>query len=251
MIKVHHLNCTTFNLRFARLFDGHGKIFDGGLSCVTHCLLVETASAGLVLIDTGFSIQDANNPKRVPPIFHFAFRPPWKSEETVLASIKALGFSPEEVHHILLTHLDIDHASGLVDFPWAKAHVYSEELQSALSGKSIKDRLRYNRIRIKNHEHWEGHDHMVGDTWYGLKKVHPIKELGNDFAFVPLAGHSAGHGGIAIHTDDEWMLHAGDAYMMHTELRPLPDGPSNTGLFQSFIADNQRVYASYYVLFCG
>ncbi len=239
-MKVHHLNCTTFNLRFAKTFDGKRSIFDGSLSCVTHCLLIETQNAGLVLIDSGFSIQDAITPGRVSPIFRFTFRPPWAIEETALTNIKMLGYSPKDVRHILLTHLDCDHANGLYDFPWATAHVYNEEMKSALFGKSLQNRLRYNCQRLKQHENWEVYNNNVGDNWNGLKNVCAVKGLGDEFAIVPLPGHSVGHGGILIRANDGWILHAGDAYIMHSELEPAPYGPANTGLFQPIMESDGK-----------
>jgi glyoxylase-like metal-dependent hydrolase (beta-lactamase superfamily II) len=235
---IRHLNCTTFRLRFARTFDGQRGMFDPHLTCVTHCLLVETSNAGLVLVDTGFSTQDIHDPRRVSPIFHFVFRPPWKREETALAGIQALGLSPQDVRHIILTHLDYDHANGLADFPWATAHVYATELHAAQSGQSLRDRLRYDRSRLSAHSHWASYGADGGDTWYGLQGLCPIKALGDDFALVPLAGHSTGHCGVAVRSEQGWLLHAGDAYMQHAELQPAPDGPARTGLFQPIMQDD-------------
>lgn len=240
-MKIHHLNCTTLNLRFAKIFDGQRNVFDGSLSCVTHCILVESNNAGLVLVDASFSIQDSANPRQVPFVFRFLFRPPWKADETAITNIKKLGYSPRDVRHVLLTHLDYDHANGLIDFPWATAHVYDLEVKSALSGKSMQDLLRYNRIRLKKHDKWEIYNTTIGDSWHGLNKVSPIKGLDNDFAIVPLIGHSAGHAGIAIRADNGWLLHAGDAYMMHAELQASPVGPSHSGLFHFLMKDNGRL----------
>ena len=106
IIKIHHLNCTTFRLRFARAFDGQMGFFDTHLTCVTHCLLVETSNAGLVLVDTGFGMQDIDDPRCVTPIFHFVFRPPWKRGETAHAGIRALGLDPRDVRHIPIMQSD-------------------------------------------------------------------------------------------------------------------------------------------------
>lgn len=240
IVKIHHLNCTTFRHRFARAFDAHRRIFDSHLISVSHCLLVETSDAGLVLVDTGFSTQDVNDPRRVPPLFHFVFRPPWKREETAFAGIQALGLDPHDVRHIILTHLDYDHANGLADFPWATAHTYTIELQATQSGQSLRGHVRYNRSQLRAHAHWESYDSDGENTWYGLQGVCPIKALGDDFALIPLVGHSLGHCGVAVRSKQGWLLHAGDAYMVHAELQPAPDGPGCTGLFQPIMQDNGK-----------
>ena len=245
MINVHHLNCTTFRLRFARTFDGQRSLWDSHLTCVTHCLVVETSQAGLVLVDTGFSLKDVEHPGRVSPIFHFVFRPPWKPEETALAGIRALGLNPQDVRHIVLTHLDYDHAAGLADFPWATAHVDERELEAVRSGHSLQDRLRYDRPRLNQHAHWKSYADSGGDNWYELQAVHPIEALGDDFALAPLPGHSPGHCGVLVRGPQGWLLHAGDAYMQRAELQPAPLGPARTGVFQPVMqADGQARKAS-------
>ena len=232
IVQIHHLNATTFRLRFARTFDGRRRIFDNQLTCVTHCLLLETTLAGLVLVDTGFSAQDVKDPRRVSPIFHFVFRPPWKPEETAIAGIRQLGLDPQDVRHIVLTHLDCDHAAGLSDFPWAAAHVDALELQAARSGHTLQDHLRYDRPRLSQHAHWESYDHSGGDIWHGIQAVRSIRALGDEVALVPLPGHSPGHCGVAVCGPQGWQLHAGDAYMQRAELQPPPLGPASTGVFQ-------------------
>jgi glyoxylase-like metal-dependent hydrolase (beta-lactamase superfamily II) len=154
--------------------------------------------------------------------------------------IEALGLAPQDVRHIILTHLDIDHAAGIIDFPWATVHVYAPELHAARFGKSWQDRIRYDRRQLARHEYWESYDDSGGDTWYGLQNLHPIKDLGDEFALIPLIGHSAGHCGVAIRCRKRWLVHAGDAYMSRDELQPARIGPSSTGLFQAVVQDDRR-----------
>jgi glyoxylase-like metal-dependent hydrolase (beta-lactamase superfamily II) len=42
--------------------------------------------------------------------------------------------------------------------------------------------------------------------------------LSDDVVLIPLAGHTKGHAGIAVKTDEKWLLHAGDAYFFHREM---------------------------------
>ena len=54
-----------------------------------------------------------------------------REEETAVRQIEALGFSPSDVRHIVITHLDFDHAGGLEDFPNATVHLMDAEFSAA------------------------------------------------------------------------------------------------------------------------
>ena len=82
-----------------------------------HCLLVET-DEGLVLIDSGLGTDDLGENSRLPAAFRFLSSPP-SDGPTALHHVLRLGFSPSDVRHIVLTHLDMDHAGGISDFPAA------------------------------------------------------------------------------------------------------------------------------------
>jgi len=97
----------------------------GHLTC--HCLLVETNS-GLVLVDTGFGLQDVRDPRgRLSRFFLGLLSPTFREEMTAVRQIERLGFSPRDVRHIIMTHLDFDHAGGLDDFPEVTVHMLQDE----------------------------------------------------------------------------------------------------------------------------
>ncbi len=58
-------------------------------------------------------------------------RPRLEVAETALRQIADLGFRIDDVRHIVPTHLDLDHAGGLADFPEATVHVHAAELRAA------------------------------------------------------------------------------------------------------------------------
>jgi len=95
---------------------------------VCHCLLVE-ASDGLVLIDTDFGIKDARKPHQLGVAFSAMMRPRPEISTTAIRQIEALGFTASDVRHVVATHLDLDHAFGLPDFPAAQVHVFGPELE--------------------------------------------------------------------------------------------------------------------------
>lgn len=79
---------------------------------VCHCLLVETAG-GLVLVDTGFGTADVAGSRQVfSPILRSIARPALDPCETAIERVRALGYRAEDVRHIVVTHLDVDHAGG-------------------------------------------------------------------------------------------------------------------------------------------
>ena len=116
--------------RGRRLLAGEGGWLETA-DVVCHCLLIETDD-GLVLVDTGFGVEDARDLGRLGPDLQAdAARRP-RIEETALKQVEALGFAAGDVRRIVATHLDPDHSGGLPDFPDAEVHVFARELEAAL-----------------------------------------------------------------------------------------------------------------------
>src|SRR5262245_22468607 len=132
-MRVHHLNCGSFCPYGARLVEGEGGLF-ARAHVVCHCLAIETGD-GLILVDTGFGMEDARNPRQLGAAFRALMNPQPKVETTALKQLEALGFAAGDVRHIVTTHLDLDHAGGLPDFPEAEVHVFAPELEAALHPK--------------------------------------------------------------------------------------------------------------------
>ncbi|XUM21916.1 MBL fold metallo-hydrolase [Bradyrhizobium oligotrophicum S58] len=131
-MRVHHLNTGTMCPRGGRLVSGSGGLF-ARARLVCHCLLIESDD-GLVLVDTGIGSGDIAAPARLGARWVRQAAPRLDASETALQQVRALGFSPDDVRHILLTHLDRDHAGGIGDFPKAKVHVHRAEHAMAVEG---------------------------------------------------------------------------------------------------------------------
>lgn len=188
----------------------------GHLTC--HCLLVETGSE-LVLIDTGFGLRDVSDPRsRLSAFFLTLVSPAFREEMTAVRQIERLGFDPRDVRHIVLTHLDFDHAGGLDDFPHATVHLLDVERDAALAQKSWLDRQRFRPQQWTDRRNWRVYPATGGDRWFGFDRVRPLDGLPPEIALVPLIGHTLGHAGVAIHRGDKWLLQAGDAYFFHAEM---------------------------------
>jgi glyoxylase-like metal-dependent hydrolase (beta-lactamase superfamily II) len=108
-----------------------------------HCLLIDAGEA-LVLVDTGFGSSALADPGGgVGGMFVETARPAFDAAELAVNQMRRLGFDPAEVRHVLVTHLDPDHAGGLPDFPGAEIHVHASEHRAALARRGTAHRNRY------------------------------------------------------------------------------------------------------------
>lgn len=220
-MRIHHLNCGTDCPFGGALFDGRSKGLTGHLVC--HCLLIETES-GLVLIDTGYGLRDVADPHggrspRITRTMRGLLNIKLREEETAIRQIEALGFSPADVRHIVLTHLDFDHAGGLEDFPHAAVHLMDTEYSAATGPRrGFVPRNRYRPRQFDEVTGWRRYSGQ-GESWFGFEAVRDLEGLPPEILLVPLPGHTWGHAGVAIDTGSGWLLHAGDAYFYRGEMR--------------------------------
>ncbi|MCY1029890.1 MBL fold metallo-hydrolase [Corallococcus sp. BB11-1] len=217
-MRIHHLNCTTMCPPGGRLMDGR-RGFTGPAALTCHCLLVETAR-GLVLVDTGFGLNDVYEPRvRLNGLFRDVLcRPALVEESTAIRQVERLGFQASDVRDIILTHLDFDHAGGLDDFPHARVHLLAEEYRVASAQRTWLDRARFRPQQWSLDKRWETYSARRGEGWFGFDCVRELSGLPPEILLVPLTGHTLGHAGVAIDTGEGWLLHAGDAYFHHGEM---------------------------------
>jgi glyoxylase-like metal-dependent hydrolase (beta-lactamase superfamily II) len=183
-------------------------------------LLIETDRHGLILVDTG--IESCVTEPSVSDFFRILNRPQYRAEETALYQVQQLGFKQQDVRHIVLTHLDFDHAGGIVDFPAASVHLLSTELAAAREANGFIGKRRYRSQQWSGAGlRWLTYSAHDGDGWFGFKKVQMLNGLPPQILLIPLRGHTEGHAGVALKLDHGWLLHAGDAYFYHDEMNPV------------------------------
>ncbi|HXS46273.1 MAG TPA: MBL fold metallo-hydrolase [Solirubrobacterales bacterium] len=240
-MRVHHLNCGSFCPHGARLINGEGGMLERG-HVVCHCLAIEVGDR-LVLVDTGFGMEDARNPRQLGTAFAALMNPRPKAETTALKQLEALGFAATDVRHIVTTHLDLDHAGGLPDFPGAEVHVLSAELEAALH-PALSDKLRYiGGAHWKHDPRWVTHG-TGGEDWLGFESVRILPGLDIELLLVPLIGHTRGHTAVALKSGDGWLLHCGDAYFNHHEMEAPPSCPPMLRFFQNLTAADNKARKS-------
>lgn len=217
-MRLHHLNCISSCPLGGRLMDGRsGLIWQRGRLCC-HCIAAETDD-GLVLVDTGFGLQDVRAPRtRLSAFFLALLSPDFREEMTAVRQIERLGWRAADVRHIVLTHLDFDHAGGLDDFPHATVHLLRSERDSAQRQATWLDRQRFRPQQWSTASRWQVYDSGGGERWHGFERAQPLRGLPPDIALVPLPGHTFGHAGVALRSGGGWLLQAGDAYFDAREM---------------------------------
>jgi glyoxylase-like metal-dependent hydrolase (beta-lactamase superfamily II) len=195
-MTIRFLNCFTCNARVpAHLRTG------------TLCLLIETAQ-GLVLVDTGPGQEDYVRKPAIIRTFQLATIVPLDPEEAAVRQIARLGCEPEDVQHIVLTHMHFDHCGGLPDFPQARVHVHRREVEAFTGSPRRWTDLAYVRRHIAHRPEFALYDD-TGKSWFDLEAIRLPFEP--EMWLIPLFGHTRGHCGVAIRTESGWLFHAGDA----------------------------------------
>ena len=178
-------------------------------------LLVETDS-GLVLVDTGFGSYDCADPAgRVGPLRHL-LRPILSHEETAAHQVEQLGFRRDDVRHIVVTHLDLDHIGGLSDFPDAQIHVTVAEALGAISSPS-----RFEKRATGPPSGRKAQNRRTPSARREVARVRRGQGTRRDLPRVcpiSLPGHTRGHACVAVDAGHRWVLHCGDSFFHHGTL---------------------------------
>jgi len=220
-MKIHHLNT--------------GSVFTPARKrLVNHCVLFDFGEK-LLVVDPGVH-YDFHTRSEFAPLGVQRWLMPSNHKETRLTEhLKRLGHSREKVTDIVLTHLDYDRASALIDFPNARVHIFGPEYIAGMAPAGWIESQRYRYLRHIPRVPWVIHP-LQGEKWFGFDALRPTPELTSDLYLVPLVGHTWGHCGVAFHDKGKWFLHAGDAYFHRQEMNVLhPKCPWLLSLYQRWL----------------
>ena len=229
MTVIHHLNCGTLR-PFGFVLSDTATLFSKAY-LVVHCLLIES-SDGLILVDSGYGIKDRTNPNLPMRAFMAISGSAHDLREAAANQVLALGYQIEDVRHIIQTHLHLDHAGGLPDFPHAKVHVHALEFQAAQNAKTFLEHYLLREHWVHQPD-WELYD-STAEEWFGFDAIRLLKNVAPEIWLIPLPGHTRGHCGVAIKTDETWLLHCGDAYLSRSDIAPEESTRSRPNWIQPF-----------------
>jgi glyoxylase-like metal-dependent hydrolase (beta-lactamase superfamily II) len=214
-MSIHHLNCTTMR-PFAFVLSGTGSLVSRS-HLIVHCLLIESDD-GLVLVETGFGTRDFVRPSRAVRAFTLLSGTRWDVRDTALHQVARLGYDARDVRHIVLTHLHLDHAGGLPDFPWARVHVHALEYETVMRPQALSGQF-YRPEHWAHQPQWVLHTRQ-GESWFGFECMRVMEGVSPEILFIPLPGHTPGHCGVAVRTENGWLLHCGDGYIFRGDIKP-------------------------------
>jgi glyoxylase-like metal-dependent hydrolase (beta-lactamase superfamily II) len=190
--------------------------------------LIHHPSAGLVLVDTGLHPSIAADPRQNLGRLAVRFAPvTLRAGEDVPAQLRARGIDTREVKVVVMTHLHLDHASAISEFPSSTFVVAEREWVAAT-------RDRRPLLRGYRPAHYDfAFDYRTID--YDRGGIDSYATFGRTFdlfgdgsirlAYTP--GHSAGHQAVICRLRERDFVIAGDAIYTHRQLEdgPLPPRP--------------------------
>jgi N-acyl homoserine lactone hydrolase len=139
--------------------------------------LVQTDDGTNILIDTGFPRQ------MLGAHFISDAYPRIEEEGFVLNQLAKIGLTTSDIHYVVITHFDIDHAGAMNEFPDAEIVVQQSHYDAALTGDSQRFEVTRPQWSDPNvHYHF-----VAGDT-----ELVPSVEL------IDTSGHVPGHQSLLI-----------------------------------------------------
>jgi N-acyl homoserine lactone hydrolase len=228
-VRLHPLLCGRALAPVAALLREPGRLAwrralglgvgrDGWVPIPIVAFLVEHPSAGPLLIDTGLHLSVAVKPREsFGRITLLAFRDlQMDAGQALPAQLRERGIDPSDVRTVVMTHLHVDHASGISELPEATFVVSRAEWDAATS----QGRLHGYVTRQFDH----AFDYRLLDfngrgtaSFSGFARSFDLFSDGSVRA-VYTPGHTRGHMSVVLRTAGGEALVAGDAIYLRRTL---------------------------------
>ena len=163
---------------------------------------------GPIVVDTGETalVNDPGYFPRWHPYFKLGLKECVQPEEEIGPGLNALGFSPDNIRWVIMTHLHTDHAGGLAHFPKSEILVYRSEFENA-SGFMGKARgfLPHRWPSLFSPRLFELDEEAFGPFPQSLR----VTEAG-DVTIIATHGHTKGHVSVVLEHGPLSVFFAGD-----------------------------------------
>ena len=207
--------------------------------------LVEHPGAGPVLIDTGLHSSVAVKPsENFGRVTVMAFRDiQMEARQALPAQLRNRGLEPSAVKAVVMTHLHVDHASGIAEFPDATFVVSKAEWEAATSQGQTHGYVTRQFDHAFDYRllDFEGPDAF---SFAGFARSFDLFGDGS-VRTVYTPGHSLGHMSVVLRTARGEVLVAGDAMYLQRTLEDthLPHRTEDKHLFRRSLREI-RQYAT-------
>jgi N-acyl homoserine lactone hydrolase len=197
---------------------GFGVEKEDWLKVPVPAFLVEHPGVGPILIDTGFHPSVAAKPQaNLGRLSQFTFRNvEMTAEDAVSAQLRRRGMEAAQVKVVVMTHLHVDHASAISEFP------ESTFVVSAAEWAAASDQGPFHRYVKRQFDHgfdwrvldFEGRD---AESFSGFARSYDLFGDGS-VRTVYTPGHTLGHMSVVLRTGRGEVLVAGDAIYLRRTL---------------------------------
>lgn len=178
-------------------------------------------TAGPILVDTGFPAEVARDPGGAIGRFNARIFRGLRVEptQTVSAQVRSLGIHPEEVRLVVMTHLHVDHAGALPDFPAARVVVSEPEWKAATARGSAFAGYHRAHLDLGLDFRLYTFPEPLGEGARRFDRS-SLDLLGDgSIRLIPTPGHTPGHVSVLVRTLGGEALIAGDAIYTGETLR--------------------------------
>jgi N-acyl homoserine lactone hydrolase len=197
---------------------GLGVGEDAWVPIPIQAFLVEHPDAGLVLIDTGLHPSVAVKPREnFGRVTLLAFRDlQMDAGQALPAQLRERGLDPSAVKAVVMTHLHVDHASGISEFPGATFLVSRAEWDAAGHQGPTHGYVRRQFDHAFDYRllDFEGADVV---SFSGFARSFDVFGDGS-LRVVYTPGHTLGHMSVVVRTARGEVLVAGDAMYLRRTL---------------------------------
>lgn len=162
---------------------------------------------GLVLFDTGLDPEAADRQVAEYGELASAFDMRFSAENRVDRQIEKMGFSVDQVTHVIVSHAHFDHTGGLKLFPNAKLYMGLDDLRFVFwPDGGAAGSCRWPDIEATRDFRWNP---VVGD--YDLFGDGSI-------VMISLPGHTPGSSGLIVRLPHETLILTGDAVHLRANI---------------------------------
>lgn len=182
--------------------------------------LLEHPGVGPVLIDTGYHASVAVSSKENLGRFGaFITRGiEMDAKQTVAAQLRERGIEPRDVRVVVMTHLHLDHASAMADFPQATFLIAQEEWDAATDGQPWRHGYVPRQFDHAFDYRLVDFDSDEADSFSSFGRAFDVFGDGS-VRIVYTPGHTLGHLSVVVRTKGREVLVAGDAIYTERTLR--------------------------------